>query len=74
MNAKDNIYFILKFLEQTHFHVGVKSREYPGRMVVEHDLAAEFEVKFIVKPFNTFQDGGCLFFQVSFVIKPGNSG
>jgi len=69
MDTQDNVNFILEQLQQTHFDIGIKAREHPGSVIIEENLAAKLQVKFIVEAVYTLEDGCSLFLQVFFVVK-----
>ena len=69
IEADNDLSLVSEVFQKAHLDIGIKAGKASCRMIVENQLAAKFEIKFIVVPFYTFSDRGGLFAQISFVIE-----
>jgi hypothetical protein len=58
-------------LEEADLCVGVEAGEHAGGVVVEHELAAELQVKLVAAGPGPLDNGGGLLLDVLFVVKTG---
>ena len=49
INAEDDVGLVGELLEKAHFHVGIISGKHPRRVIIEHELAAEFQVELVIE-------------------------
>ena len=68
-NADHDVDLVLQALEQFELHVRVESRQDARRVEVVGELAAEFDVQFVLKPFRPAQNFGGLFLQIACVVE-----
>src|SRR5210317_842977 len=69
IDTQDDICVPLEFLQQLHLDVGGKAGQDPGSVVIEHDLAAELQVKLVIKLLNSLQDLFVLLLEIFFVVE-----
>ena len=61
VDAEEDIGLVLELLEEPHLDVGIVAGQDPGGVIVEEELAAEFEVELVREAAHPLEDGSLLF-------------
>ena len=69
MDAEQDLRLVLELGQQPHLHIRIESGQHAGRVVVEQQLASEFQVQLVAELLDTIEDGTGLFLQVLCTVK-----
>ena len=74
IDAEQEVGLAAELLEELHLDVGVVAGQDPGGVVIEEELAPEFEVELAREAGHPFEDGLLLFFEVMGVVESDGVG